>query len=82
MNTRMYGPLWTKLKNEKSVSITANRLHHPRILKAVTKEKWLDLEYKMEISPKIAQMSTTSRGAVLTFYLSEKVPLTEIWRYV
>ena len=68
---RYYQPLWEKLKKEKVVSLTANRLHHPRIIKAVSKEKWMDFAHKA-LHDKIATLSHTRNGAVLTFRLHEK----------
>lgn len=67
---REYEPIWNKLKADKVVSITANRLLHPRIIKAVKKEKWKDIAYKLEIEPRVATLSHTSKQAVLTFHLS------------
>ncbi len=78
---RQYEPIWHKLKglplpDAKSigVSVSANRRLHPRIIKAVTKEKWLDVAYKLSKDPLKVIMYHTQRGAVLTFYLevSEK----------
>lgn len=74
---RMYEAIWNKLKSmppdqasTKGVSVTANRLLHPRIIKAVTKEKWLDLGYKIEIEPRKAILTHARKHAVLTFYLT------------
>lgn len=69
---REYEPIWTMLKKHGTVSVTANRLVHPRIVKAVTKEKWLDIAYKLDIDPKIAWLSHTSQNSILTFRLEAK----------
>lgn len=66
---RYYAPIWEKLKKEKQVSITANRLLHPRIIKAVTKEKWMDIAWKLEIEPAISILSHARKNSVLTFFL-------------
>lgn len=66
---RTYEPVWSRLKRDKVVSITANRLLHARIIKAVTKEKWLDLGFKMEIAPRIAKLTSTVQGSIITFKL-------------
>lgn len=73
---RQYYPIWKKLKalpaklaESQGVSITAPRVLHKRILKAVIKEKWLDLGYKIAIEPKHAIMTHTRSGGILTFYL-------------
>lgn len=66
---RKYESIWIKLKKEKQVSLTANRLLHPRIIKAVIKEKWGDVGYKVQIEPAHARLSYTIKHSVLTFYL-------------
>lgn len=67
---REYEPIWNKLKATKQVSITANRALHPRIVKAVKKEKWKDLGYKLQIEPRIATLSHSTKGSVITFFLT------------
>jgi hypothetical protein len=67
---RQYEPIWRQLKTKKVVSITANRALHPRIIKAVIKEKWLDVGYKLEIEPDWAKLSYTIRHSVITFSLN------------
>ena len=73
---RQYEPIWHKLKSlplseakAKGVSVTANRRLHPRIIKAVIKEKWSDLAYKVATDPHKTRLYHTRNGAVLTFYL-------------
>lgn len=73
---RQYQPIWSKLKSLPlkdaktiGVSVTANRRLHPRIIKAVTKEKWLDIAYKIQMDPYVVRMTHYSKGAILTFYL-------------
>ncbi len=77
---REYEPIWQKLKSlppheakTKGVSITANRRLHPRIIKAVIKEKWMDIPYKLQKDPQKVIMYSTSKGSVLTFYLEVSV---------
>jgi hypothetical protein len=74
---RQYEPIWVKLKSmpqseahEKGVSITAPRALHRRIIKAVKKEKWMDIAYKLEIEPRVAVLSHSQRNSILTFRLS------------
>ncbi len=74
---RYYNPIWEKLKKlpeheaaTVGVSITANRLLHSRIIKAVTKEKWMDIGFKILLDDKRATMWHTQKHAVLTFYLT------------
>lgn len=66
----MYNPIWDTLKITQVASLVANRNLHARIIKAVTKRKWLDLGYKMSIEPKVALMSHTRKGNTLTFYIN------------
>lgn len=53
----------------KGVTVTANRALHPRIIKAVTKEKWKDIAYKAALSPLSARLSYTRNHAMITFRL-------------
>ena len=76
LRPRQYQPLWTKLKAlpakqaaMQGVSVTAPRVLHKRIVKAVVKEKWLDLGFKLEVEPKHAIMYHARSGSILTFYL-------------
>jgi hypothetical protein len=73
---RYYQSVWYKLKalplydaSTKGVSITANRLSHRRIIKAVQKEKWLDIPYKMQNDSVKIIMCHERKGSVITFYL-------------
>ena len=77
---RQYQPIWLKLKSmplteasSKGVSVTANRLLHPRIIKAVTKEKWMDLEYKLAVEPYTLILYHERKHSVLTFYLRQSI---------
>lgn len=74
---RQYEPIWTKLKSlpqseaaSKGVSLTAPRALHRRIIKAVKKEKWMDIAYKLEIEPRIAVLSHSQKNSILTFRLT------------
>jgi hypothetical protein len=77
---RQYYPIWHKLKSmplteasSKGVSVTANRLLHPRIIKAVVKEKWMDIEHKLEVEPATLILYHERKGAILTFYLRQSM---------
>jgi len=77
---RQYQPIWHRLKSmplteasSKGVSVTANRLLHPRIIKAVVKEKWMDLEYKLAIEPATMILYHERKHSVLTFYLRQSI---------
>ena len=69
---RQYQPIWSQLKTKHLVSITANRRFHARIIKAVVKEKWMDVAYKIAIEPDYSLLSHTIVGSVLTFHLKIK----------
>lgn len=53
------------------VSVTARKHLHPRIIKAVNKEKWMDAGYRLALADKYvrATMFAKSRYSVLTFVL-------------
>lgn len=78
----MYDPIWIKLKSlpkiqAKTIGISINAPPnlHKRIVKAVTKRKWLDLEFKLQIEPKHAIMWHKRKGVILTFYLKYSTSL-------
>lgn len=75
---RVYEPIWHSLKRllkappserAKGISIIANRAHHPRIIKAVIKEKWSDMGFKSVNLPRIARLSYARKESKLTFFL-------------
>jgi hypothetical protein len=68
---RKYEPIWIKLKQKGVASITAHPLLHKRIIKAVIKEKWLDIGYKLEIQPRHSIMTHTRTGSILEFKLTK-----------
>jgi hypothetical protein len=72
---RQYEPIWIKLKSlSKSeaetigVSIAAPRVLHKRIIKAVTKEKYMDFAYKA-VNPREATLVHVRSNSILTFKL-------------
>lgn len=81
---RQYEPIWTKLKSlpqteafTKGVSITAPRVLHRRIIKAVKKEKWMDIGYKLEIEPRVAVLCHSQKNSILTFRLTFSLIATD-----
>jgi hypothetical protein len=68
---RRYTPIWIKLKQKGEATITAHPLLHKRIIKAVIKEKWLDLAYKLQISPYYAVLTHSREGSIVTFKLQK-----------
>jgi hypothetical protein len=67
---RQYQPIWERLKKEGTVSITAPRPLHARIIKATTKEKWKDVGFKLQIEPRVAVLSHARKNSILTFFLT------------
>lgn len=75
---RQYEPVWNRLKKDLQVQLTAHRSLHRRIIKAVTKEKWMDDAFKLEIFPKHAVMYHSRKGNIVTFKLVYYVDLTKV----
>lgn len=69
-----YEGIWQELKTNKTVSLTANRLFHARIIKATIKRKWLDLGFRLQIEPQTAVLNYTTRESVITFTLTIREP--------
>lgn len=77
---RLYEPIWEKLKalspkeaSTKGVSVTAPKVFHKRIIKAVKKEKYNDIAFRI-LKEDIGTLSHVCNGSILTFYLT--YPLT------
>lgn len=73
---RKYQQIWEKLKalspdaaSSVGISISANPILHARIIKAVTKEKYRDLAYKLQLDSRTATMTSHVSGQVVTFKL-------------
>lgn len=66
---RDYTPIWNQLKKDKVVSVAANTKLHSRIVKAVKKEKYMDIGYKLSIDPAVAIISHVRETSKLTFKL-------------
>lgn len=68
---RMYESAWNQLKQKKVIRITAAAHLHPRIYKAIRKEKDADTIYKYELSEagEKAILSSSSSALVLTITL-------------
>jgi hypothetical protein len=72
---RQYEPIWIRLKSlSKSeaetvgIAITAPRVLHRRIIKAVKKEKYMDFAYKAT-NPREAMLVHERNNSILTFKL-------------
>lgn len=68
---RKYEPAWNQLKKQKILRITAAAHLHPRIYKAIRKEKDLDTIYKYELSEsgEKAILSSQSSGLILVIHM-------------
>lgn len=77
---REYESIWIALKSSKSksVQISAPKSLHRRVIKAVTKEKWKDLGYKIMLEPKVAIMTSTTKNSIITFTLKHSIDWNEL----
>jgi hypothetical protein len=77
---RQYEPVWIQLKQTGMCELSAHRAFHPRIIKAVTKEKNIDLGFKLECTetyPPIRTILYSSRsGSIIKFKLIRKPLIT------
>jgi hypothetical protein len=77
---RQYEPVWIEVKLQGFCKISAHRAYHKRIIKAVVKEKDLDLGFKLELSerypPQISVMRSSREGSVITFTIIYKPLIT------
>lgn len=73
---RQYQPIWLSLKKHKSVSVRSPKHLHKRLIKAVVKEKWLDIDFKKREGWRMMWLTYTICDDIVTFQLSYK--LTEI----
>lgn len=76
---RQYELIWVKLKTMPredaehiGISITANSRLHKRIIKAVIKEKWKDLGFKLLLDGYVTELEHSRSFSILTFYLKYK----------
>lgn len=77
---RRYTAIWTQIKNTGKCSIAAPAALHPRIIKAVLKEKWMDAGYKYELgeNSKRAKMYISRKAGVITFTLIKSIGTDDI----
>ena len=78
--TRQYEPIWNEIKLQGLCNISAHSAFHKRIIKAVVKEKDLDLGFKLELAerkpPEIAVLKSSRKGSVIKFTVIYKPLLT------
>lgn len=77
---RKYEIIWIQLKKDKKCSITAPVRAHPRIIKAVKKEKYNDLRYKFDLAQvsKRARLVISREYSIIHFKLIESVGINDI----
>jgi len=77
---RQYEPVWLEIKLNGFCNISAHRAYHKRIVKAITKEKDMDLGYKLECTeayPPIRTLLYHKReGSIIKFRLVKKPLIT------
>ena len=83
MITRDYYPIWNKLKSlprkeaeEVGVSLIINRAFFARVLKAVVKEKWMDIGFKIlmyESGYRTTLMHKKELGKITFFLKYERI---------
>lgn len=71
---RMYQPAWIQLKSNPKLPlvIAAAPALHPRIYKAIIKEKWLDTPYKSNLAARgyRSELSRESNDGMLSITLT------------
>jgi len=72
---RSYEPIWKQLKQDSVVHVVAPPSRHKRIIKAVSKEKWLDTEFRDTGWTRIVATIETDK---ITFVLKEYRPINVI----
>lgn len=74
---RKYQPIWEALKKYKKAMLSAHPHSHARIIKAVTKEKWMDSGFRLLMSEQgksfMTRHEVSNKEQILTFYLEEIV---------
>lgn len=69
---RKYESIWIQLKDKSHCAITAHHRLHPRIIKAVVKEKYEDREFKFVCDErcKSVRISSEITGNRIRFFLT------------
>lgn len=82
---RMYEAAWNKLKTDKELRIRAHPKLHARIRKAIGKEKYYDVAYKLECSelqgekyPVLEVSIDPENDHILVFTLKREITLKEL----
>lgn len=69
--SRLYSNIWNELKKNNTCSVAAHPLLHRRIIKAVRKEKDIDIGFKLIKSEELqrARMHYRCESSRITFWL-------------
>lgn len=67
---REYEPLWIKLKQNGIAKVAVPRPLHRRVIKAVKKEKYMDIGFKILCDKKQAVLSHTREHSMIIFKLT------------
>ena len=80
---RKYQTAWNTLKSNpsKPLVISAHRNYHPRIYKAIIKEKWMDTVYHVDLDFKgyKSKLTSSSKGDILTITLTVEPTLDSLF---
>lgn len=80
MSMRQYQPIWERLKVHKVAALEAHPQLHKRIIKAVIKEKYMDITYKLLLAEAAqkAIISYSIEDRIITFKLHISIGLTDL----
>ncbi len=73
---RRYQPIWNRIKEENSATVSIDPHMHSRLIEAVKKERQLDLGWKLLIAEenKTFKLSISIKGNFIEFTLIETFP--------
>lgn len=68
---RKYQPLWLQLKKNNHAAVAAHVAFHARIIRMVSKEKDMDVGYKLLCSEqgKVAKLKIETQGSRVRFFI-------------
>lgn len=77
---RTYWPIWKQLKDNGHCKIAVHPTLHARVIKAVIKEKDMDVGYKLTHNEDcfIMKLSYKREGAMIRFFLRKVINLARV----
>lgn len=77
---RTYQTIWNKIKTTGTCAITALPKLHPRIIKAVVKEKWMDTGYKLAAQERreLNKLQYKVEGNKIIFTLTTTIDISQL----